>query len=266
MRALALPRRAALIAAILGALLAAAWPASAVRADALIASLSTHRVLIGSNYTGAQIAVFGSVEREGRSVARAAPNDVIITVMGPRRHLLVREKDQRGIFWLNREQRRYGEAPAFMTTYFSRTLPEIGTEEDLRRLQVGLKNKLTPAGAGASFDPDETRFTEALIRLKTADRLYAEVERGVTFLTPGLFRALVELPASAPPGNYDVTIELISGSVLLARQQTSFEVVQIGFEQQVAWLARNWAFAYGLATALTALLFGWLATVIFRRD
>ena len=57
MRVLAVPRSAALIAAILGGLLATAWPLSAVRADALIASLSTHRVLIGSNYTGAQIAL-----------------------------------------------------------------------------------------------------------------------------------------------------------------------------------------------------------------
>jgi hypothetical protein len=63
-----------------------------------------------------------------------------------------------------------------------------------------------------------------------------------------------------------VFVELVSGAVSLARQQTSFEVVQIGFEQQVAWVARNWSMTYGLVTAIMALIFGWLATVIFRRD
>jgi uncharacterized protein (TIGR02186 family) len=235
-------------------------------AEALITSLSTHRVLIGSNYTGAEIAIFGSVEREGRSVARADPYDVVITVTGPKRHLLVREKDRRGWFWLNSEQRRFGEAPAFMATFTTRTIAEMGSQEDARRLGLGLRNKLLPTEAAMSFDPGETRFTDALIRLKAQEKLYSETERGVTFLTPSLFRARLDLPASAPTGNYDVTIALLVGQVELARQQTSFEVVQIGFEQQVAGFARNWSWLYGLVTALTSILFGWLATVIFRRD
>lgn len=239
---------------------------TAARAEVLISSLSTHRVLIGSNYTGAQIAVFGSVEREGRTVARADPYDVVVTIIGPRRRLLVREKDKRGLFWLNSEQRRFADAPSFMATFTTRTIAEMGSEEDARRLGIGIKNKLMPGGAGLSYDPGEARFTDALIRLKGQDRLYSEMERGVTFLTPSLFRSRLDLPANAPTGNYEVTIELFVGQVQLARQQTSFEVVQIGFEQQVANFARSWSFAYGLATALMAIFFGWLATIVFRRD
>ncbi len=242
-----------------------ALPATA-RPEALIVSLSAHRVLIGSNYTGAQIAVFGSVERDGRSVARADPYDVVVTALGPRQHLLVREKDRFGPLWLNSEQRRFGEAPSFLATYTTRLFREMGSEEDARRLNLGLRNKLIPAGAGLSYDIGEARFADALIRIKGAGKLYQEVERGVTFLTPSMFQAPIILPPTAPTGNYDVTVEVYSGQVLLAKQQTSFEVVQIGFEQQVARLARSWSLAYGLATALMALGFGWLATVIFRRD
>jgi hypothetical protein len=53
---------------------------------------------------------------------------------------------------------------------------------------------------------------------------------------------------------------------VLARQQTSFEVVQIGFEEQLALVARQASLAYGVFVVLFALLAGWLATVIFRRD
>jgi uncharacterized protein (TIGR02186 family) len=179
---------------------------------------------------------------------------------------LVREKARRGPLWLNNQQRRFVEAPAFLATYTTRTIAEMGSEEDARRLRFGLRNRLVTPASALSHDDDEARFVNALIRLKAEDRLYQEVERGVTFLTPSLFRAAVELPASAPTGEYEVVIELFSGQVPLARQQTSFEVVQIGFEQRVAWLARNWALVYGLMTALTAIFFGWLATIIFRRD
>jgi uncharacterized protein (TIGR02186 family) len=246
--------------------LASVWWSPSVRSEVLISSLSTHRVLISSNYTGAQISIFGSVERDWRTAARADPYDIVITVTGPRRHLLVREKDRSGPFWLNRNQQRFDNAPAFLVTLTTRLMAEMGSEEDARRLVIGLKNKLLSTGAGLSDDPDEARFADALIRLKSQDRLYSEVERGVTFLTPSLFQARLDLPANAPTGNYDVKIDLLVGQARLASQQTSFEVVQIGFAQQVAGFARNWAFLYGLATALTAILFGWLATVIFRRD
>jgi uncharacterized protein (TIGR02186 family) len=148
----------------------------------------------------------------------------------------------------------------------NRTVGEMGNADDARRLQVGLRNRLLPPSSVAQADPELLRFVDALIRLKAQDKLYQEIERGVTFLTPSLFRSSIVLPATAPTGNYEVFVELVSGAVSLARQQTSFEVVQIGFEQQVAWVARNWSMTYGLVTAIMALIFGWLATVIFRRD
>jgi hypothetical protein len=54
--------------------------------------------------------------------------------------------------------------------------------------------------------------------------------------------------------------------VILARTQTHFELVKTGFEERVGVIARDWSLAYGLATAVIALFFGWLASTIFRRD
>ena len=56
---------------------------SPARAESLITSLSNHRVLINSNYTGTQIAVFGAIERDAQTVARATAYDVVVTVRGP---------------------------------------------------------------------------------------------------------------------------------------------------------------------------------------
>jgi uncharacterized protein (TIGR02186 family) len=93
-----------------------------------------------------------------------------------------------------------------------------------------------------------------------------ESERGVTFLTPSIFRAPIPIPATAPTGNYEVDIVLFADSVVLARSHTDFELVKIGFEQNLAEFAHNQAAIYGLATVAIAMLFGWIASVIFRRD
>ena len=44
--------------------------------------------------------------------------------------------------------------------------------------------------------------------------------------------------------------------------QTAFEVVKVGFEQFIATAAHQ----HGIATALMALMIGWMASIVFRRD
>ena len=107
---------------------------------------------------------------------------------------------------------------------------------------------------------------QALIRLRTKEDLYFEDEHAVAFLTPNLFRVAIPVPATAPPGAYEVEIALLSDSVVLARAQTSFQLVGIGFEQPMANLCAIGLWSTASSPPRLALLFGWLASVIFRRD
>ena len=54
----------------LGLLLILLGSGVAARAETLITSVSNHRVLITSNYTGTSIAVFGAIERDAQTIAR----------------------------------------------------------------------------------------------------------------------------------------------------------------------------------------------------
>ena len=86
------------------------------------------------------------------------------------------------------------------------------------------------------------------------------------FLNDTLFRATIPLPPNVPLGTYEVEARLIGDGLVLTGQQASLEVAKTGFEDSVAAWARQWPPAYGATTCLMALVFGWLATMIFRRD
>jgi uncharacterized protein (TIGR02186 family) len=245
------------------ALLTCAVPAAA---ETLVTSLSNHRVLINSNYTGTSIAVFGAIERDSQTVSRASPYDVVVTVRGPRQFLTVREKERMGPVWLNQEQQKFPEAPAYLSVLSSRSLTDITSDVLRQRQRVGLEAIVNAPDFTNNRGSVDDPFREALLRLKGREGLYQQSERGVTFLTPSIFRAAIPLPATAPPGNYDVEVMLFAETVILARTSTSFELVKTGFEQQVGDIARDWSAAYGVVTAGLALVFGWLASVIFRRD
>jgi len=249
-----------------GFLLILLWSLAPACAETLITSLSSHRVLINSNYTGTSIAVFGAIERDAQTVARATGYDAVVTVRGPSQYLVVREKEQMGPVWINREQQKFPTAPSYLSVLTSRPIEEMTSDQLRLRQKVGLRAIIgAPDFTNVRGGADKP-FRDALYRLKAQEGLYIEEPRGVTFLTPDIFRASIPLPATAPPGNYDVEVMLFADTVILARTTTHFELVKSGFEQQVGEIARDRSVFYGVATALLAICFGWLASVIFRRD
>ncbi|MGL4323333.1 MAG: TIGR02186 family protein, partial [Beijerinckiaceae bacterium] len=208
------------------------WPALA-RAETLIMSLSTHRVQIMSNYTGAQLAVFAVIDRDARTVARVGPYDVVVTVRGPREAVVVHEKQKTMGIWINRERRTFVNIPSFVQVLSTRPIQDFMEPERARRFQLGLISIVTPPGITMDVDARAADFRASLVRLRYENGLYREQERGVTFLTPNVLQASIALPAIAPLGTYDVDIALFSDGVMLTKQTTNFEVVKAGFEQTV---------------------------------
>jgi len=69
-----------------------------------------------------------------------------------------------------------------------------------------------------------------------------------------------------PIGTYDVEIRLFAGGALVTKTDSAFEIVKVGFEQFVANTARQNGLIYGLVTAFMALMTGWMASIVFRKD
>jgi uncharacterized protein (TIGR02186 family) len=247
----------------LGALLLAAAPA---RAERVVVSLSDNQVAIGSNYTGTQLALFGIIEQDDQALVRTGRTDVVVTVRGPRESMTVRQKERVGPVWINRRQQKFVSVPTVLDVSTTRPLSEIATDDVRRRLRLGLSAIVEAPEMAFEPQAEEDPFRAALIRLKLREGLWREDTRGVAFVTEGFFRASMPIPATAPIGNYDVEVMVLSGNALVARRNASFEVVKTGFEERVTTLSQNRALLYGLTIAALSLGFGWLATVIFRRD
>jgi uncharacterized protein (TIGR02186 family) len=238
------------------------------RAERLVASLSMHRVLITSNFTGAELVLFGTVERDAASVPRRGGYEIVATVTGPRQTLVTRRKERVFGLWVNTDSRSFVDAPSYLATLSTKPLVNIAGIDALRRLQLGLTHTLLPQRIGADLADvvPEDPFRVAFLRLKAAHRLYVEGANAVTFLTPTLFRATIPLPAEVPVGNYDVDVKLFADGTMIARTNSAFEIVKVGFEQFVVTAAHDYGLLYGLATAAMALMTGFLASVAFRRD
>jgi uncharacterized protein (TIGR02186 family) len=240
---------------------------TAARAERLITSISSSRVLINSSYNGAELVLFGAIERDGVSVSRSGGYDIVVTVKGPESPIILREKKKAGLIWVNADQQKYAGLPGYLAILSSRPLADVTSEQLRERFQLGLMQTVSvKGGATAQSEQQRRSFHEALIRLKTRSDLFQENDRGAVFLTTNLFRAAITVPAIAPLGNYEVTVSLFADGALLATEKSNFEVLKTGFEARVAGAAFSLSWLYGLLTVLLALGFGWMANYAFRRD
>jgi uncharacterized protein (TIGR02186 family) len=241
--------------------------ANAATAERLVASLTNHRVMITSSYTGEALVLFGSVERDAASVARHGPYDIVATITGPRQTLRTRRKSRVLGIWVNTAVRTFVDPPSYLAVLASHPLDAITSADSQRRLQLGIAN--TPLPELINNDIGEVSndpFRAALVRLMSERDLYTEQPNAVTFLTPTLFRATIPLPAQVPIGEYDVNVKLFADGNIIARTNSAFEIVKVGFEQFVVEAAREHSLLYGLATALMVIATGWIASVAFRRE
>lgn len=250
---------------ILALTLGAAIPAQAER---LIVSVSNHRVTVTPNYVGEELVLFGSVEKDDKTPPARANYNLVVTVSGPRTDLVTWRKQRRFGIWINTESREFLQVPSYLAVFSNRPIDAIAPADVQRRQQLGINNVLLTQRVGTDFaDVVSTdSFRSAFVRLRKDHGLYREETSAVTFLTPTLFRATIPLPAEVPIGAYDVEIELFADGALITRAETAFEIVKIGFEQFVANAARNHGAIYGMMTAIMALMSGWAASIVFRRD
>ncbi len=254
----------------LAALLALATLAAPLqaRAEQLIVSISNHRVTVTPSYAGDELVLFGSVEREKDSPERPGGYDLVITVSGPRADLVTRRKERRFGIWVNANSRLFINVPTYLSVFSNRPMEAIASPEVQRRQQMGINHVLLTQRVGSDFadvvatDP----FRSAFVRLRMEHGLYRQVTSAVTFLTPTLFRVSIPLPGEVPIGLYEIDIKLFSSGALVTKTETAFEIVKVGFEQFVATAARQHGFIYGLFTVLMALMSGWMASIVFRRD
>jgi uncharacterized protein (TIGR02186 family) len=237
-------------------------------AERLVTSVSSHRVLITSNFTGTDIVLFGSIEDDDKPANREGGYDIVVTVRGPAQTFIARRKARVLGIWVNAESRQFIQVPSYLAVMTSRPAKELGSPDFLRRYRIGIVNHTLQQRIGADYADvvPQDPFRTAFLRVRMDEGLFHEEPTGVTFLTPTLFRATVPISGIAPTGNYEVETLLLSGGAVIARESTAIEVVKTGFEELFARYARDHGFMYGLATALLALGTGLLANFIFRRD
>jgi uncharacterized protein (TIGR02186 family) len=230
----------------------AAW------SQGLEADLSSHLIAIPTDFTGTEVVLFGAV---------AEPGDIAVVVQGPPERAVVRRKARVAGIWMNRSSMTFDNVPSFYSVATTRAIETFADERLLEREGIGLDYlRLEPSDAGNATETEIGLFRDALIRAKQREEVYVVETGQVSFRQVLLFRTTVSFPANVPTGQYLIRVFLIREGNVVTAQTTPLFVSKIGVGSVIFSFAQNYAAAYGLAAIVVAVLAGWLASMMFRRN
>nr|WP_157018025.1 TIGR02186 family protein [Mesorhizobium xinjiangense] len=241
-------------------------PMPPVNPESIQIGLSTDRISITSNFSGADLTIFGALDNSNPLVSRQGRYDIIVVLEGPARPVVVRRKNRILGVWINTQSETFINVPVSYSVATTRPLQDITDTTNYRQLALGADNiYLEPLErtAGASTIQE---FETALRQLKKASGLYVERVGGVQFLTQSLFRATLTLAPNIPVGTHKARAFLFKNGVFIKETSAQLAILKAGFEQSIFLAAHNNSFLYGLFAVALAMVTGWLGRIIFKRD
>ncbi|MCV0395876.1 MAG: TIGR02186 family protein [Rhizobiaceae bacterium] len=228
--------------------------------------LSTNRVRITSDFTGADLTIFGALDNADPLISRQGRYDVIVVLEGPSREVVVRRKSRVLGIWMNTRSESFVNVPISYSVATTRQLQDITTPASYRRLSLGVQNlHLQPSDT--LNDPESiVEFTAALRERKLVTGLFSENFGGVEFLSQNLFRATLRLAPDVPVGTHRARAFLFRNGAFVKETSAQLAIMKSGFEQRVFRSAHDYSLLYGLFAVALAVATGWLGRIVFRRD
>jgi len=241
-------------------------PSTVPGAESLDIGTSTSEIAITSDFRGADLTVFGALSNVDSFLLAIGQYDVVVTLEGPRTLATVRRKERMFGIWVNRVSMSFERVPESYSLASTREVQQITKAQTLSDLGVGINFlPLAPTGYfGNAVNLSE--FRESYRRLKQSSGLYQGDSSGVRFVSANLFKATLRLPTNIPDGVHVVHAYLFKSGDFVAERELPLRVVKTGLEQSISDAAHENSVSYGLFAVLLAMIAGWSASIIFRKD
>lgn len=228
--------------------------------------LSTDNIYITSDFSGADLTIFGALENPDTQVIRQGRYDVVVVLEGPPRPTVVRKKNRVLGMWINTESVPFKDVPASYSLAMTRQPQDITDSGSYRRLALRANNIFLQPLSPSVDETTLAEFSTALRERKNAAGLYSERIGGVQFLSQSLFRATLYLAPHVPVGTHRARAFLFRNGVFVKETSTGLTIRKAGLEQRLYEFAHNDGFTYGVLAVLLAMVTGWLGSLIFRKS
>lgn len=227
----------------------------------MITDLSERRIDIDARFTGKEILLYG---------ARVEAGDIVIVIRGPEKSYVVRRKEKVGPIWINKGTEEFQNVPQYYMVASSKDITKLAPAHVLEKLGLGVDNldikPITKIDINSNnINKVDPEYKQALLDFLKDDNLYDFSIEPLQFMEQTLFRLYLEFPEKITRGTYVAEVYSFNNGRLQGMQTIPIKVDKVGIEADIYDLAHNYPWAYGILAIFIAMVFGWLASIIFRK-
>ena len=234
--------------------------------EALNIGISSTEIAIVPDFSGTDVTVFGAIENVDPALLAKGGYDIVVALEGPRDRITMRRKERVAGIWINRHSVVFEAMPESYSMTSTRDLPLIAKDLELVTHSVGLpRARIVPSSFSGRAE-EVALYRDAFLKLKTESRLYQENPGGVKFVSSSLFAATIHIPADVPNGRHLIRAYLFKEGRFFDEKQLEMNVVKTGLEESITAAAFDQPLMYGIFAVLLAVLTGWAASLMFRKD
>jgi uncharacterized protein (TIGR02186 family) len=229
------------------------------------ADVSMRSIPVNTSFSGARIVMFGSASKLGQPAINAGPMEIVAVVQGGRARMTVSRKSNVWGFWLNTRRIDFEQVPQYYAVISTRPLDAIATAQVLAENGIGFEQIpiSTALGEAAGLKPALLQeFRSAAVELGVRKLNYIRQDGGIEFVGTSLFRGQLDLPATIPIGELDVSVFLFRGGQVVARTDSLVQLTREGFESFIYDSAHRHSLLYGLATVFLATCVGVASSLV----
>lgn len=227
-------------------------------AYALSADLSQRQIDITSAYAGADVALFGIAPQE---------HDVIVVTTGPPGRITVRHKQPVLGVWVNRGSMTFQNVPRFYAVSSSRPLIDLLPADQLRAQTIGLDTlEFVTATSADQNHPAHAHYAEALVRSQQKKGLFQSAAGQIERVGDQLFRATLSLPATAPAGEYTISVMAVQQNRIVDETTLRLTVAQTGLIADTQHFVYRHGIWHGVLMLIVALALGAGGYMLLRRE
>ncbi|EJF94620.1 TIGR02186 family protein [Bartonella taylorii] len=226
--------------------------------------VTTSTITVDAHFDGRDFYIAGVLENIDPLYSRQNRYDIVVSLEGQARSMIMREKKRNAGVWVNTDSLTFKNVPLFYSMVTTRETDAITGVEDYKRLRLGLPYLLLQTD-----EQDQGKiqiFRDELIKLQKAKNLYHEEVGGVRFGSGALFTAHFRLPANIPVGHYQARAYLFRDGEFIDSATTTLEIVKAHIAYTIFHAAHKHSFIYGIVAVIVAISTGFLCRLIFRKD
>ena len=160
--------------------------------EKLVAELFESKIDIDVGFTGATISIFGMIDEEG---------DVVVTVTGPRKKIVVRKKENNMGIWINGSTKVFSDVPSFYYVASNKPLEKLNAETSLHVNQIGLKN-LRFEGAEENERKDRKLWIDGIVNTMVKQGRYSDKIGKIEISKNKLFKTELYFSSDILEGEY----------------------------------------------------------------